>query len=146
MKQFIIYLTLILLVGCYSNSSNKIKENLTTANKYYSEDKYKLAKDYFLKVADSDSVTSEVYYKLGVCYAYLFEYETSIAYYKKAVENNYRLEDAYFNIGLNLICLSKDSLALISFGKALEYAPNDNEIIKEIDDCKKRLGINSIDL
>jgi tetratricopeptide (TPR) repeat protein len=83
-----------------------------------------------------DSSQGEYYFKRELCICSLGSIDSEIDGYKKAIELNYRVGDANFNLGLCYECLFMDSLALKCFQNALEFKPNSKLIKMKIEDAK----------
>lgn len=99
-----------------------LKANLA----YNSKDYFSASKLYSLLIL-KDSAKGEYFFKKGVCCDELGFKANAITYYKKAVNLNYRIPDAYMNISLAYASLLNDSLALIYIKDYILLDPNNQE-------------------
>ena len=139
------------IFGCSCNSTQspkiigkdagtKTNEELlkSKANMLYEQDKYVGAINYFDSLIHLDSTNGEYYFKRGYSYVMLIKKNKAIDDFKKAIICNYRVNQAYYNIGVEYSYMN-DSLALLNFEKCLAIDPSFSKAYIDIEDCKKRL-------
>jgi tetratricopeptide (TPR) repeat protein len=128
----------------YTEKQYKIESLLKQSEQYYNQNEYMKAYLIYKKIIRIDSTLGEAYFKKGNCEAQLFLYDWSTKDYFKAIELGYRIDDAYFNLGLNYGIIKKDTLALTYFLKANEISPNNKDFKMLVSIYKKRLGMFSL--
>lgn len=150
MKAIVITLTAIMfLYACDSTEQKRVvtepEENLDDlielADLYYNLDNFKEAILLFDRILNMDTTNGEFYFKRAYCNAQIYNYKNSNIDYYKAIELNYRTDDAVFNLACNYAATQKDSLALQYFLKAYELNPDNKKALSEASNMKWRLGI-----
>lgn len=119
-----------------------IENLLIQANIYYQNRNYNEAMNIHNQVLLNDSTVGISYFQRGYCRMQLRDYQRAVQDYSRAIELNYRIEDAYFNMACTYAAARNDSLALFYFNRSLELKPHDREIEKEIDLVLQRLKSN----
>ena len=99
------------------NASSK-EQTLKEANTLYYNRDFKSAIVLFDMLVDMDSLNGEPFYKRAYCKAQMFNHESAKKDYHKAIVFNYRIIDAYLNLGI-LEYITNDSLAVKYFDQVL---------------------------
>ena len=108
------------------------------ANILYYQDRYLEAVKYFDSLIKIDSLNGEYYYKRAFSHGMLSQRIMAVDDYKKAIQFKFKVNDAYYNIGVNYL-FTNDSLALSNFERCIETDPNYFDAYWQIEACKKRL-------
>jgi len=109
---------------------------------YYRSNKFILASDMFKK---SIELCSDLfsYLNLGNCYAKLKNYKEACECFKKVINLNAKVSDAYHSLALNLEHLEMNEEALNYLEKLIKIDPN-NEVVKvDYSRIKNKLSFNS---
>lgn len=134
MKKLIILLFFIVFSSC-NTAIEKDKETiLQEANNYYEKNSLEKARLLYNEYTKLDSTSGLAYFNKGYCEKFVFDYSRSTKSFKKAIELNYRVVDAYFNIAKNYEALSLDSMALVYYNRAYKIDSTDNEVKELIDE------------
>lgn len=134
---------LILLISnsCLFSSAKKerFEEDLSKANVLYEKGEYKSALIIFDSLIEKDSLNGEINYKRGYCKAQTSDTKTSKKDFKNAIRFNYKVKDAYLNLGV-LECFYNDSLAIKYFDIALNMDSTDEKAKTYREEAIKRLN------
>lgn len=141
LKLFIFSLIIVLIFNlCQYNSDKKYGfiEEMSKANTYYEKGEYKLAFSIYNSLIRKDSLNGEICYKMGFCKVQLSDDESSKKDFKNAIRFNYRVKDAYLNLGV-LECFYNDSLAIKYFDVVLDMDSADIKANMYRKEAMKRL-------
>lgn len=144
--MLISFLLLLCFISCGNNhnrqkdieAKNAIAKIELEADAFYEKEDYPKAIIFFNKLIAQDSTKAMYYFKRGYSYSMLFNTGQAIRDYLKSVELGADKYKAYRNIGINYSTIN-DSLAIYYFDKCLEINPGEEKVLKEKEECKKRL-------
>ncbi len=131
--KFVIFICISLLPSCVSKEKQVLKhsqdstELLTlksSAYELFNSKKYLEAKKQLSLILAIDSTDGEVFYKRGFCNAKISKCIDSTKDFQNAIKYDYRIDDAYFNIGINYERQMVFTKAFYYYQKALEINPN----------------------
>jgi tetratricopeptide (TPR) repeat protein len=140
LKKPLAIVVIIGLCACGQAHKKSKREILETqAYYYYDHDFYYLAKIKLTALIGLDSTKGEYYFKRGYCYDQLNR-TTGINDYKKAIELDYRVSDAYRHVAFDEMQSNNDSLAIICFVKAIQVdSTQSNELTPWIKICQSQI-------
>jgi tetratricopeptide (TPR) repeat protein len=110
---------------------------LKKAQFLYEQDKYQTAIIYFDSLISIDSTQGKYFYERAYSYTELSNRGRAIEDYKKSIECQFKVNDSYYNIGVNYF-LTNDSLAIYYFQKCLSVDPGYTDAYDEILFLKKK--------
>ena len=99
------------------NAENS-EQMLTQANTLYYNRDFKSVILLFDMLIEKDSLNGELYFNRGYSKSQMDDFESAKKDYRKSIILNYRIKDAYLNLGI-LECITNDSLAIIYFNNVL---------------------------
>lgn len=103
----------------------------------YNNRDYKMAEELFRKAIFINDKSSEAYNNLGAVLFIQGDYEKAIKMFKKALEINKQYLQAYGNISVALLKLGRKEEAKKYLEEGLKYFPNNQDLIKLLEDIKK---------
>lgn len=106
---------------------------LVNSQIFYKKKDYKIAENYYDKIIILDSTKGEIYFKRAYCRTQMDNISGAIKDNLKAVSLGYKVDQAYYNLGVNYMMLTNDSLALYYFTKSYKANPNDEETKRQMD-------------
>lgn len=92
--------------------------------------------------ACSQRNSNNINYNLGIFQLRQGDYEKAIELLSKAIEDNAKDTDAYYNRGVARQHIKLDSLSIFDYGKVVELRPTDFEAYGNRGVAKMRLGKN----
>jgi tetratricopeptide (TPR) repeat protein len=120
------YIILILVLQSCVNHNSAITDRFDqlqlNALKFYNNRQYSQALPYLDTLIALDSTFGEAYFKRANCYANLMQKEKSIENNLKAIQYKYRIDDVFFNLGIDYLFVN-DSISIEYFKKCLEENP-----------------------
>lgn len=122
-----------------SSAKDDTKALESKASLLYDQDRYSEAVKYFDYLIKIDSLNGEYYYKRAYSHGMLSQRVMATEDYKKAIQFRFKVNDAYYNIGVNYL-FTNDSLALDNFQRCIEVDPNYSKAYWQITECKKRIA------
>ena len=143
-RVIIISFLLFTLLSCNTEIKQDKDEILRSANKCYEFDNYKDALLLYNAYIESDTNSGVAYFNKGYCEKQLFDYENSTRSFKKAIELQYRIVDANYNIARNYAAELNDSLTLYYFKQTYKIDTTDKEVLKLIDFYTYRVKKNKM--
>ena len=105
MRYGLILILITLSYGAASQSSRSLKSLRDEADRYYQEEQYNLAIQYYRELADKDIKDPGLNYRLAECYLKTFNYPEAEAYYLKVyflAPQEYPLSQYYYALMLKL--------------------------------------------
>lgn len=123
------------------NAENR-EQTLTEANTLYYNRDFKSAVLLFEMLLEKDSLNGELFFKRGYCKVQMDDFESAKKDYHKAVEFNYRIIDAYLNLGI-LECITNDSLAVGYFNNVLSIDSSNVKAKAYRSQAIKRLNLSN---
>ena len=146
MKRFVVIL-LVVSSGCISKAKKSQQEIFESkARSLYQQNKYALAIVYFDTLISINPSSGEYYYSRAFSHSKLSRIRRARDDYKKAIELNHRVPDAYNNLAIDAMLNHEDSLALIFFGKLLKNSPKKiAEIEPLIKICREQIEFQKTD-
>ncbi len=128
---FILILILVLF-ACRNNfakqeTNPKLKELLSQSDELYNNNNYKQAIELFNQIIQIDSTKGIAYYRRGICYSFIYDYQKSIRDHLKCISLNYRVEDSYLDLGLSYETLEDFTNALYYYRRTLDINPKNTK-------------------
>ena len=113
---------------------------------YYNNGTYSEAIRYFDQLIHLDSTKGEYYFKRGYSYGKQFDQFEEFINYEKAIELNYDVADANFNIATIAFTNDQDSIAIVYLDKSLKAGSTkykDIQLLKKM--CIQNLALQKTD-
>lgn len=133
------------LVSC-KEKPNKIKRSKLDSLKesaqiYYDRENFSQALIIYNEIIRLDSTIDDIHYKRGVSNIQLGNNKKAIVDFLKAVEVEYRVGDANFNIALCYSNILDFENAIKYFENVLIINPNDLQAKVEIEECRESMKL-----
>lgn len=133
-----------IICGCNTNDRSASATGDTIVaikakmNHFYLNDQYDSSIKYLNLLISADSLNGEYFFKRGYSFGQIDNREQSVADFKRAIELNHRVSDAYLNIG-NRYMYRNDSLALYNYRKSLQADSSNKKAAIQISFCEQLL-------
>jgi len=120
-------ISLILIFILMLTSQALADENLESAKKLFSAEKYKEAKNLLKKVTKEEASNAEAWVLLGDCYTRLGKNKDAIRAYQRGLAIDPEHADAIFRLGVNYTLLGNHSNAIEAYKEVIRIQPRHAE-------------------